>query len=260
MKVSFEQIRSEIRAELNVRARAGFFENPYPGYPSQRYVDTNLRSLDIPDGPWNLVNDKAVLPDPARRAQLEAAGIRFDSLGRPLHPWLEDLLANPRAGVITGPGAYWNYGPNRAADPIVISRFPKPMILMIRRGDTGTLALPGGFVEPGENPVWSSLRELKEETGLKKPWLSKPQVIYDGIVADRRVTAHAWVQTTAVLWRTMFPWSKVSGQDDAVDSAWYPLDDLPEELFGSHKLIVELTKKVVAGEVEITDEFSYAKH
>ncbi len=46
-----------------------------------------------------------------------------------------------------------------------------PFILLIRRGDNGKLALPGGFVEYKESSLEASIRECFEETGIK---VSKP--------------------------------------------------------------------------------------
>ncbi len=60
--------------------------------------------------------------------------------------------------------------PSLAVDALVLRKGDdSPELLLIRRGqepDCGQLALPGGFVEYGENPDDSVLRELAEETGL----------------------------------------------------------------------------------------------
>lgn len=63
--------------------------------------------------------------------------------------------------------AKWGYGPHYAADAIVVVNETK--MLFIRRGKNpgkGKLALPGGFINPGETPYQAAVRELKEETGL----------------------------------------------------------------------------------------------
>ena len=61
--------------------------------------------------------------------------------------------------------------PSIATDAFVLRRMEEGYeLLLIRRGcnpDQGCLALPGGFVEYGENPESSVLRELVEETGLR---------------------------------------------------------------------------------------------
>ncbi|MCS5525466.1 MAG: NUDIX hydrolase, partial [Candidatus Poseidoniaceae archaeon] len=56
--------------------------------------------------------------------------------------------------------------PALAVDAVVITNGE---ILLITRGREpwkGMLALPGGFVDKGEDPEIAVLRELKEETGL----------------------------------------------------------------------------------------------
>lgn len=44
-------------------------------------------------------------------------------------------------------------------------------ILMGRRNDTGLWTLPGGHLEPGENPYVAAERELEEETRIKQWYL-----------------------------------------------------------------------------------------
>lgn len=251
MKLSNNDVQSMVRAELHERTKNGFFNIPYPGYPRVRF-SCDPPALDVPDGPWSYPNTRAERLSKDSLVELGRIGIRIDSQGRPLHPWLEDFIHNPAVGVIGDTGNYWNYGPNYTADPIVISRFPKQKVLLIRRGDTGTLALPGGFVDQNEKVIDASLRELQEETALKRPRFNRRgRLIYDGPVADRRVTAHAWAHTGAVIWRTILPWRHVHGMDDATEARWYDLDLLPDELFGSHRLLVELARQVIRGEVEL---------
>lgn len=253
MRITNSGIQQMIRSELGERARSGMFSAPYPGYPAARF-SCDAPQLEVPDGEWTLPNSHAQPLDAETMHRLKDAGIRFDQRERPLHPWLEDFIHNPSVGVIGETGAYWNYGPNYTADPIVISRFPTQKVLLIRRGDTGSLALPGGFVDPGESVVAASLRETREETGLRRPWFSSGRLIYDGPVADRRVTAHAWAHTGVVIWRTLFPWPSVRGDDDAIGAGWYNIDALPNELFGSHRLLVELARQIIRKEVELLDE------
>ncbi|MBC8171758.1 MAG: NUDIX domain-containing protein [Anaerolineae bacterium] len=39
-------------------------------------------------------------------------------------------------------------------------------LLLQKRGDNGQWSLPGGLIEPGEEPAEAIIREVKEETGL----------------------------------------------------------------------------------------------
>lgn len=40
-------------------------------------------------------------------------------------------------------------------------------ILLGRRSDDGRWALPGGIIEPGEQPARAAIREIEEETGIR---------------------------------------------------------------------------------------------
>ncbi len=54
---------------------------------------------------------------------------------------------------MVGRGLLGRWGPNQAADPIVTCRSPVTKLLYmvaIKRGDTGTWAIPGGMVDDGE--------------------------------------------------------------------------------------------------------------
>ncbi|MFV0485481.1 MAG: NUDIX domain-containing protein [Candidatus Saccharimonadales bacterium] len=90
-----------------------------------------------------------------------------DAAGKPVHPYAEQLFAAGMA--IEGPGAYWAYGPNLCADPVVlgVGRDGKLRTVIITRGDTGVKAFPGGHCNPSEDPRITAPREFHEETGIK---------------------------------------------------------------------------------------------
>src|SRR5690606_11250147 len=103
----------------------------YPDYPTMRLTNQHqevARQLQegrislLPEGPWDAGIDKLKPQSLEQLALLRLQGYNFDDLGRPLHPWLLDMLQDPEVGVVTGTGAYWKMGPNRTADPIVITR------------------------------------------------------------------------------------------------------------------------------------------
>ncbi|MGW6144915.1 bifunctional class I SAM-dependent methyltransferase/NUDIX hydrolase [Streptomyces sp. NPDC055140] len=90
----------------------------------------------------------------------------------------------------------------------------------------GTIELPGGTLEAGEAPEQTVVRELAEETGLS----ARPEdVILLGTLVDHvgdvvRVTIGAVVTT----WEG----EPATQPDESVgDWNWWPLDDLPSELF-----------------------------
>lgn len=247
----FETIQEKIKENFLERARNGLFAEPYPGYPGSRYVASDASCTVVPKGPWCLYNEHATPLTEQEQAELRQQGVRVNEDGDPVHPWLSDMVADPVIGVIGGPGAYWHRGPNYTADPIVISRFRKK-VLLIKRGDTDNWALPGGFIDGHEPPVEAALRELAEEARLGRflRILSKPVLLYAGIVADKRTTAVSWAQTHAILFRPLLPWRHIRAEDDALGSdhsrrarreraRWFSKDELPESLFGSHRILVD---------------------
>lgn len=232
---------NNMKQDFLARAEAGFFTTPYPGYPNKRFT-TELQedTFTIPDGPWS--TGEFSLPTKVEQNVLLAGGHQLDALGRPLHPWFKDMVTNPLIGVVSGRGFYWQWGPNHAADPVVITEEERPRLLLIKRKDTGSLAFSGGFVDQKDtSPTDTALRELAEETGLILPE-PRGEIIYQGVVADRRTTAHSWSETTAVLFRipSAVP---VQGQDDALEADWYYLDEISNYLFGSHSTILAMALK-----------------
>lgn len=231
--------------KLRRSVQEGMQPLPYPGYPATRLIlssdKLNDPSIPLPDGPWN-AGPADVMPPPEEQRQLQLAGYTLDALGRPLHPWLTDMLTNPNLGVVTNKGKYWRWGPNYTVDPIVVTQEPEPQVLLIRRGDTGLWALPGGFLDINpdgslEDEMEAGRREVCEETGLKLPEDILPNLLYRGVVADPRTTAHAWAETTALLWEIpeALP---VVGSDDADEAAWFKLSALPPQLHGSHAIVL----------------------
>ncbi|MGV9001627.1 MAG: NUDIX domain-containing protein [Candidatus Saccharimonadaceae bacterium] len=215
------------------------FEN-YPGYPTERLVlnladGDSLQDIDLPDGPWTF--NTIPLPTLEDSLTFIDKGYQTDAIGRPLHPWAHTLLQEENGGVVLGKGAYWRWGPNATADPIVITKEDRPRILLIERSDTGALALPGGFVDGNEPPLVAACREVQEETGLEIA--ASGTLIYQGPVADLRTTLHAWAETSAYLFTVDKP-SPVKGNDDALAADWYFVDELPDKLFGSHAQLVKM--------------------
>lgn len=220
-------------------------KEPYRGYPVERLtveaISESNGLVEIPEGPWEHNNTN--LPSAQETAAFIDAGYAVDSLGRPLHPAFNAMVTNPEVSVITGKGAYWNWGPNFTADPIVITQTKQPRILLIQRGDTGKWALPGGFVDTGEtNPELSARRELKEEANFDAP--PEATLVYAGVVGDVRTTAHAWPETSAYLYQ-VDRHSPIQAGDDAKDARWFRLHDIDNLLFGSHNFLISEARKQI---------------
>lgn len=235
--------------------RQSLRKGPYPGYPSERlsYVDGGQRNgqfgrYKLPDGPWQVGGTNHDWLDRQEAIGFQAQGFLLDHYNRPVHPWIEDMLSDPAIGVVTGKGAYWHWGPNYTADPIVIrTDQEQPYVLLIKRKDTGAWALPGGFVDPGELAINAAAREAQEESGIVlDDYHPATDEIYCGPLADLRVTANAWPETSA--YRFVLPSETTNetplgfwpGGDDAAMAGWFAARDIDEVLrFGSHAILVQ---------------------
>ena len=118
--------------------------------------------------------------------------------------------------------------PAVTADCIVITKEAEPKVLLIQRGTqpfNGCWAFPGGFMNMDETTEQCAVRELKEETGLR---LSKIQQIgaYSKVDRDPR----GRTVTVAYLAIVDEPVT-VTGQDDAAQAEWFPIDALPPLAF-----------------------------
>ncbi|WP_436764375.1 NUDIX domain-containing protein [Streptosporangium sp. V21-05] len=139
--------------------------------------------------------------------------------GRPLNPF------GP-TGIERGRGELGHWGEQQAADAIVtLSIGGTRRVLLVDRDDDHGWAVPGGYVEPGEDPLAAAVRELAEETGLILPdacW----RVLPVRCVPDPRATDEAWMVT----WPAVADLGQVTelpvvrGADDARAAAWVRAD------------------------------------
>ena len=167
-------------------------------------------------------------------------GRQLDSQGRPLHPLFREMISDPNIGVVNGKGAYWHWGPNFTADPVIIKG---DNVLLIKGSDTGQWALPGGFIDQGETALHAALREAMEETGLDISQCTVPELVYEGLVADIRTTANSWAETSVFLLRLPSEGELPvpAAGDDAADAAWFPIELAKQAyIFGSHRMMLEL--------------------
>ncbi len=117
-------------------------------------------------------------------------------------------------------------------------------VLLIQRGNppfVGSWALPGGFVEEGEQVAEAAPRELAEETGLRVDAGSLELLgVYDTPGRDPR----GW--TVSVVYIARVPGeSAVTGADDASDARWFSVEEPPELAF-DHALILADARAFVA--------------
>jgi 8-oxo-dGTP diphosphatase len=124
--------------------------------------------------------------------------------------------------------------PMLTVDVVVLTTAQTPEVLLIQRGNPpfqGRWALPGGFVDEGEQVAAAAPRELAEETGLVLRDLNLLGV-YDTPGRDPR----GWTVSVVYLAR-LAQRQHVAGADDAADARWFAVDALPELAF-DHGLIL----------------------
>lgn len=119
---------------------------------------------------------------------------------------------------------------------------PERGMVIIERGNPPLgFALPGGFIEEGEQAEAAALREMREETGLEVE-LTGLLGVYSRPDRDPRQHTLSVVFTG----RPRNPEALRAG-DDAAQAAFYALDKLPLPLVFDHARILADFKEVLAG-------------
>jgi ADP-ribose pyrophosphatase len=187
--------------------------------------------------------------------------VRFSDKGFPLNPF-------GRTGI-SGRGILGKWAANFAVDGLITTIHPEKslfQVLTITRADTGEIAIPGGMVDFGEEPLETRDRELSEELSIGKTDLANPlyeNVVMKGYVDDPRNTDNAWMETTVIHTHISYEQAQklnLSAGDDAKDYQW---TDISEETIGkfyaSHGLSVLLALKcfLISKTPFIIDQIKY---
>lgn len=211
------------------------WSTPYPDYAPGEPFTAQVVLDNAKPGGWA---DPADPKDITREIKSYTGPLQQDAAGRPLNPM-------GRTGI-AGRGLLGRWGPNFAADPIVVRQNPETgqlEMLAIRRKDTGQWAIPGGMVDEGEAITQTLAREFKEEAGVKLD-MSDALELYRGYADDPRNTDHAWMETTVCL-KVLSPEQaakmKPKAGDDAVAVQWMALSkENIAQLYGNHAEFVRL--------------------
>lgn len=114
----------------------------------------------------------------------------------------------------------------------------KLRVLLVERGVEpykGRWAFPGGFMQMDESAEAGALRELHEETGLKKAYLKQFHTFSDPARDPRE-------RVITIAYYALVRLQEVKGGDDAAKAAWFPLDEVPALAF-DHDLILRTALK-----------------
>ena len=112
--------------------------------------------------------------------------------------------------------------PLTAAVGVVLDQ--QQRVLLVRRSDDGQWTLPGGIVEPGEEPADAVVREVVEETGV----LAEPELLTSVSVHRDLVTYSNGdqVQYLDMIFRCRMTGGQAKvGDDESVEVGWFPVDD-----------------------------------
>ena len=245
------------------------FDKKFDDYRPQEFTAPKL--LAVP---------KPVYADPADPKEVHK---EFNVSTRKSHIGMYDVRKpsmrpiNPKGRTgITGRGVLGKWGPNHAADPLVMRYKPGTgtgigdsskrtlQFIAIKRKDTGEWAIPGGMVEFGDDVSQTLRKEFLEETQniLKKSpeqaeelkqdiekIFANPIKIYKGYVDDPRNTDNAWMETSCTLFfdktGELTDKLQLEAGDDASEASWTDiptnLDSL--KLYASH---VDFVRMAVA--------------
>lgn len=107
-----------------------------------------------------------------------------------------------------------------------VARTSDGRVLLVRRGDTGSWALPGGTLEWGEQLAEALPRELGEETGARFVRLGRVTGIYSR--PDRDPRFHA--VTVCVSAEVREPLAGPSNRLEIREARLFAADELPGEL------------------------------
>lgn len=125
----------------------------------------------------------------------------------------------------------------------VLLRDAESRVLLIKRGPTSTKpglwAVPAGFMDYGEDVRKAAARELHEETGLHAD------------VGDVVFVASNWHDPSKLTVGIWFAGTHTGGTllagDDAVDAAWFGLDELPPLAFETDTALFERLRAAETG-------------
>ncbi len=116
---------------------------------------------------------------------------------------------------------------------VIIYDEQKGIVLIERKNAPLGYALPGGFIDMGEQVENAAIREMKEETNLDVELLGVLGVYSR---PDRDPRFHT--MTTTFIGKAKDP-SMLNAGDDAAHAKFYPLNEIPKPLCFDHSKMID---------------------
>lgn len=139
-------------------------------------------------------------------------------------------------------GKSWSVYSNPTPTTDVVIYEPGRGVVIIKRGNPPYgHALPGGFIDEGEQAEAAAVREMQEETGLDVE-LTGLLGVYSRPERDPRQHTLSVVFTG----RARNPQALQAG-DDAAEVCFCPLDSLPDDMAFDHARILEDFRQTLTG-------------
>lgn len=125
-------------------------------------------------------------------------------------------------------------------------------VLLVRRAHEpwrGYWDIPGGFCEPGEHPIQTAERELLEETGLRGQIVGLVGIWIDEYGAPHPDGMQETTLNITFLARLQDHVPAPSGDGEATETRWFPIDALPASLaFPGHAApALDTARRIVQG-------------
>ena len=125
--------------------------------------------------------------------------------------------------------------PLPVVDAIILDKSKIALIKRKKEPFEGMWALPGGFIEYGEEPYRAAIREAKEETNLDVLLKEKNRAfVYGSPKRDPR----GHLISLVFIAKAKSP-AGIKGMDDAADARFFPKHKLPRTLAADHRKILK---------------------
>ena len=245
------QVRGAVASVASGRiALVGFHKDGSSSYldlfPDWAQVETGrLSPLDATPLRGKILSDRD--PEPVL-AELE--GLVPEPVLRLLADWMStscrrDLVEDARA--ISAYGRRHGSGPFVSVDALVHVRGHVLLVARDVRPNRGSLALPGGVLEPGEALESAARRRVREKTGLSLHIQPVREVVFDhpGRSQRARIATHAFLYEPG--WDDL---PAVVGGNEADSARWVSkleIAGLEDSFFDDHFHILDVFLGILAG-------------